>query len=200
MKFSVIMSAWEPWRDICKAVGCMLSQSHSDWDLVVVSDGDPDPIISVARNSQKHHSGGSIQVVSCERAAGLWGNRARRLGLDYCVGEYVCWINHDNIVFPDYLSAHARNIEKTPGCLSVVNIEYWTRHKYFGRFPLGTPRLTKIDLLNFAMPLEIARQVDVFGPATERIHHADWLGFEAASRLIPVEQVPQSDTPVGVHF
>jgi hypothetical protein len=34
------------------------------------------------------------------------------------------------------------------------------------------------DLLNYALPLELARRLDVFGPDEEHIPHADWLAFE----------------------
>lgn len=200
MKFSVIMSVWQPWEDTRRAVASLIAQTHSDWELILVSDGDCNPVVDVFLRVFKHFPDKRVELVCSPRVEGIWGNRARRLGLDYCRGDYVCWVNHDNIVFPDYLSSHARNIAKTPGCLSVVNIECWVRSRYLGVFPFGEPRLAKIDLMNFAMPVGVARQVDVFGPGIETVHHADWLSYEAASKLIPVERVPVDSVPVGIHL
>lgn len=201
MKFSIIMSAWGTWELTRHAIASLISQTHKNWELVLVSDGPMSPVVDVfLRALYQHFPSNKVARVEAERVDGIWGNRARRIGLNYCQGDYVCWINHDNIVFPDYLSSHVRNVEKTPGCLSVVNLECWVRARYYGVFPFGEPRLTKIDLMNFAMPLEVARQVDAFGPAMEKIHHADWLTYEAASKLIPVERVPENAVPVGIHL
>lgn len=200
MKFSIIMSVWQPWEYTRHALASLIPQVHQDWELILVADGEMSPVVDIFLRAFSHWPERRIVTVDSPRVEGIWGNRARRLGLDHCQGDYVCWVNHDNVVFPDYLSSHARNIEKTPGCLSVVNIECWVKSRYYGLFPFGEPRLTKIDLMNFAMPLGIARQVDAFGPAMEKIHHADWLTYEAASKLIPVERVPEKATPVGIHL
>jgi glycosyltransferase involved in cell wall biosynthesis len=200
MKFSIIMSVWQPWDYTRHALASLIPQIHKDWELILVADGEMSPVVDIFIRAFSHWPERRIVTVNSPRVEGIWGNRARRLGLDYCEGDYVCWVNHDNVVFPDYLSSHVRNIEKTPGCLSVVNLECWVKSRYYGIFPNGEPRLTKIDLMNFAMPLEIARQVDAFGPAMEKIHHADWISYEAASKLIPVERVAEDATPVGIHF
>ncbi len=200
MKFSVIMSTWGTWDLTRHAIASLIPQTHRDWELILVSDGDMNPVVDVFLRVFEHFPDKRVEVVCSPRVDGIWGNRARRLGLDYCQGDYVCWVNHDNIIFPDYLASHARNVEKSPGCLSVVNIECWVRSRYYGVFPFGEPRLTKIDLMNFAMPLSVAREIDAFGPAMEKIHHADWLSYEAASKLIPVERVPEHSVPVGIHL
>lgn len=200
MKFSIIMSAWQPWEDIRKAVGCLFCQTYRDWELIVVSDGMRDAAVDLVIRAFHHYPRNRYEVVDCPRVPGIWGNRARRIGLDHCQGDYVVWINHDNIVFPDYLAAHKRNIDSMSGCISVVNLDCWVRMRYYGPFPVRPARLTKIDLMNFAMPLELARKVDAFGPEMEAIHHADWLTYDAATRHAPVVTVPETDVPVGIHF
>ncbi len=200
VKFSVIMSVWEPWEYTRHAIASLVAQTHRDWELILVSDGDMNPVVDVFLRVFQHFPNNRFKIVGSPRVEGIWGNRARRLGLDYCEGDYVCWVNHDNIVFPDYLASHARNVEAAPGCLSVVNIECWVRSRYYGVFPFGEPRLSKIDLMNFAMPLSVAKTVDAFGPVMEKIHHADWLTYEAASKFIPVVRVPADSVPVGIHL
>jgi hypothetical protein len=130
------------------------------------------------------------------RAEGSYGNVARNFALAHAAGEYVCWVNHDNLIFPQYLAAHAANIRKTPGCVSVVDVDYWINDRPHGRYPRRLAR-SRIDLLNYAVPLAVARQVDAFGGASSRVYAADWIVFDACRRLCPVEHNP---VLVGAHF
>jgi glycosyltransferase involved in cell wall biosynthesis len=211
IKFSIIMSAWEDWADLRNAMACVRLQQYQNWELIVVCDGQPTTeaakIYHKVRKRMGHHR---VEIVIADRVEGIWGNRARSIGLDYCTGDYVCWVNHDNVIFPTYLQRHFDNIAGAKeggefGPISVLNIDTWVitsrgSHRYCGVFPEETPRLGGFDLMCMAIPLDLARKVDAFGGSMERIHHADWLIYEAASKATGEVRVPL-DCPVdGIHF
>lgn len=200
VRFSIVMTVFEPWEFLPRGLACVMQQAWSDWELLLVVDGpSPEGRFSpwrAADQIRRACPGRRIELFELPRAEGCWGNASRRYGLQQATGEYVCWVNHDNLIAPRYLAAHAENITKTPRCVSVVDIDLWQHDRYQGRYPRALRR-SRIDLLNFAVPRDVALTGDAFGPAMERVYAADWLVFEACSKVLPVEHRREL---VGTHF
>ena len=200
VRFSIVMTVFEPFDLLRRALSCVVQQRHAEWELLLLVDGPMperrDNPEHLARQLRRHAPNNRIEVAALPRAEGCWGNVGRRHGLDLARGEYVCWINHDNLIAPDYLSAHAENIENKPGCLSVVEVDLWKGDRFFGRYPRRLAA-SKIDLLCFAVPLQTARDVDAFGEAMQRVYAADWLVFDACRKRLPVVE---RRGVVGTHF
>ena len=200
MKFSIAMTAFDTYCFLPRAIACVLQQEHVDWELLLVCDGptpsdDFDPERMLAR-ARRRAPGRRMECWRLPRAEGCYGNVARRFALEQATGDYVCWVNHDNLIAPRYLAAHAENIRKSPGCVSVVDIAYWRNAVPHGPFPRALRR-SRIDLLNFAAPTELCRRVDAFGDGMSREYAADWRVFDALRRLAPVERRAGI---VGTHF
>lgn len=195
------MTAFETFDLLPRALACLLNQVHTAWELLIVVDGPPPrsgrfaPRRLVAQLKARF-GGRRIEVHHLPRAAECYGNVARNFGLQQAGGDYVCWVNHDNLVAPDYLAAHAENIVKRPGCLSVVDIDLWKGDRYHGRYPRRFAA-GRIDLLCFAAPTELALRVNAFGGAASRVYAADWLAFDACRKIAPVVH---NRRLVGTHF
>jgi glycosyltransferase involved in cell wall biosynthesis len=199
VQFSIVMTAFEPFELLPRALCCVLAQSHLEWELVVVVDGPPPGAFAPERLvGQLGACFGTrrVEVHHLPRAEGCYGNVARNFGLGRVRGDYVCWVNHDNLIAPAYLEAHRENVEKSPGCVSVVDIDLWQGDRYHGRYPRRMAA-SNIDLLCFAVPTTLARRVDAFGGKAAGVYAADWLVFDACRKLAPVEQ---NRRLVGTHF
>jgi glycosyltransferase involved in cell wall biosynthesis len=200
-EFSIVMSAFQPWCPIGHALGCVISQTFEDWELLVVPDGEPDEftVTQVTRLIQKWKY--RIRLLSSSRREGCWGNPARNTGTHEAEGRYICWVNHDNLIFPDYLKRHMGNFSamKDGSGISVVPIELSSRGKFLGRYPKQRIKLGGIDLLNFAMPTKFAQEIDAFGEKHAETYEADWLLFQRASQSLPV-RIDECQTPAGIHF
>lgn len=198
--FSIVMTVFEPFHLLPRALSCVIQQGYTNWELLIVIDGDSPSNQFVPRKLvqqlQQHHPELRIQIWNLKRAAGCFGNVSRNFALKHVTGDYICWVNHDNLITPDYLDAHLQNIKKTPGCLSVVDIQLWKNDRYFGRYPRRFAA-SQIDLLCYALPAETARRVNAFGGPAERVYAADWLAFDACRKLIPLEH---NRHLVGTHF
>lgn len=199
-KISIVMTLYETYHFLPRAFAGVMQQNYANWELILVSDGpaarekyDPRRIF---RTLQRGFPSNRAEFHELPRAPGCYGNAARAFGLTRAEGDYVCWVNHDNLISPDYLRTHARNIRRRPGCLSVVDIDLWKEERYRGRFPRGY-RCGKIDLLCYALPTEIARELEAFGPEVERLYAADGKLFEAAARVLSIEHERRL---VGTHF
>lgn len=210
VKFSVVMTVFGTYEFLPRGVACLMDQSYGEWELLVVSDG---PVPRMDSKGGKNREGKfgprrvleplrmmfpekRIEFFELDRAEGCWGNRGRAYGLQEARGEYVCWVNHDNLIGRDYLKQHAENVARRPGCLSVVDIHLWIGDRYRGRYPRAY-RCGRIDLLCYAIPCETARRVEAFGSAMERIYAADGKVFEACARELEIEHTREA---AGHHF
>jgi hypothetical protein len=197
MQFSVVITMHEGDQVFLpRALTCLLNQECQDFELLILVDGaeplspyDPE---ALARQTLP------ARVVRLPRSKTI-GFRERHHSLGLARGEYVAWLNVDNLVYPNWLCTHRSNISRSPpGAISVVNIQYWQRQRYWGVLPRALA-YGVFDLLNYALPLELARKHRVFGPDTERLDYADWIAFERCARDAPVCWDPEQ--PVcACHF
>ncbi len=175
----------------------------------MVSDGPADPSVHHAlRSTRRLWRGRRVLVEECARAPGCWGNPARRRGLELARGTHVVWINHDNLVSPTYLAAHVGNLRSDPRAVSLVGVDLWQGGLFRKRLPEFIEhrpgvagghglRAGRVDLLNYALPCELALGVDAFGPGMEREYAADWTTLEACLKATGWRM---SEGVVGVHF
>lgn len=200
IRFSVVMTVFRPFELLPRALNCLFRQQYTDWELLLVVDGPaPEGPFAPRRcleQMRRRLPGRRLQLWHLPRAEGCYGNVGRHHGLRQARGDYICWVNHDNLISPQYLSAHAENIRKRPGCLSVVDVDLWVGDRYHGVYPRALAR-SRIDLLCFAVPVETARRVDAFGGAMKGVYAADWLVFDACRKLLPIEH---NRRVVGAHF
>lgn len=196
MLFSVVVTVYDKDQIFLPRVATgLLNQTFKDFEVIVVVDGEE----RLREYDPERVFGKTVPAtVVYQPRSGTLGYRERHHSLKLVRGEYVAWLNGDNLVFPNWLQCHHENVTSSPGAISVVNTQYWLKQEYWGVLPRSLT-FTNIDLLNYALPTDLARRMSVFGPDTEREHHADWLAFESCTREAPV--IWNRDQPVcACHF
>jgi hypothetical protein len=194
--FTVVITLFE--RDqifLPRALTCLLNQAFRDFEVLVAVDGetplrpyDPERLCGQTMPGR---------VVYLPRSNTI-GFRERHHSLGLAQGKYIAWLNVDNLVYANWLQNHHDNVRDAEGAISVVNVQYWLRQDYWGVLPRKLA-YGEMDLLNYALPLALARRQNVFGPDVENIPYADWLAFERCSREAAVVWHPEQ--PVcGCHF
>ena len=96
MKFSIIIPTYNRAFFLPKAIESVLSQTFTDWELIVVDDGSTDntrDIVAQYTDSRIRY----IYQTNAERCA------ARNNGISHASGEYVCFLDSDDIYTNDHL-------------------------------------------------------------------------------------------------
>jgi hypothetical protein len=106
-----------------RAIQSVLDQSHEHWQLVVVDDGSDDETST------------ALEQVSDPRVCILRQDHsgdgaARNAGLAAASGEYVAYLDDDNVMHPDWLRAIVWAFNQNPGARVVIGsriVDNWAR-------------------------------------------------------------------------
>ncbi len=98
MKFSIVIPSYNRAAFISQAIESVLAQTYTDWELLIVDDGSTDNTSEVvaAYTDQRIRY---IYQQNAERSA------ARNNGVCHASGEYVCFMDSDNVLKPNRLQS-----------------------------------------------------------------------------------------------
>ncbi len=105
---SVLMPAFDRERFIGAAVESVLTQTHRDFELVIVDDGSSDRTIEVATASGDPR----IRLLRHERNRGI--SAARNTALEAAQGRFIAWLDSDDLARPTRLAEQLRFLEGNP--------------------------------------------------------------------------------------
>src|SRR5262245_57890572 len=119
MFFSVVINVFDAHQMFLpRALTGLLNQTFRDFELLVVVDGEerlhPFDPVDLCRQTVPG------QVIYRPRSH-TDGNRERNFALSVARGNYIVWLNADNLVYPDWLRNHYSNAAGQAGAVSVVN-------------------------------------------------------------------------------
>jgi glycosyltransferase involved in cell wall biosynthesis len=103
--FSIIIPTRNRARLLERCIASILIQSFEDWELIIVDDGSEDNTISIVSNFNDSRITYYFQNHQ-ERSA------ARNHGIDQAKGRYVCFVDDDDTLKPDYLNDFYTYYEK----------------------------------------------------------------------------------------
>lgn len=219
MKFTIVMTVFQKAEMVPRALFSVTQQTHKNWELLIVTDG-PHPKVKelVATFKEKAKLPNRIEYEELPRMEGTWGNPGRRHGMNMGEGDYLVYLSHDCLWTPDYLAAHARNIEAHGDCFSLVSIQYWTSRTwgcpfqelshigrvcdFMGRMPNKSKHpsrleIAEVDLGCMCFPMSVARKIPIFPVMHDFAYQCDWYAFEECRKRLPVAFSPDI---VGAHF
>lgn len=107
--FSIIMPVYNHAEYLPEAVESVLRQSFGDWELIIVDDGSTDESLAIARKFAERD--GRIKVFSQPNAGPA---RARNTALQYARGEWLAFIDSDDIYLPNAIENFVQNIRYNP--------------------------------------------------------------------------------------
>lgn len=107
MKFSVIIPVYNKADTIAKSIDSVIAQDYKDFEIVVVNDGSTDNI----RDVLSYYP--NIKVIN-QPNGGV--SVARNTGISHSVGDYICFLDADDLYMPEHLSTLHFLITKYPKC------------------------------------------------------------------------------------
>lgn len=100
------MPAFNASRYIKEAIESILAQTFTDFELIILNDGSTDDTVSII----KSFSDSRIKLIENEGNKGLAFTRNRLI--DVSQGEYIAWLDSDDIAYPNRLQKEVNFLDK----------------------------------------------------------------------------------------
>lgn len=107
---SVVIPVYNVEQYIEQALDSVLSQSYSNFEIIVVDDQSPDSSIAIVND---RFNDDRIRIVQ-QKNRGLAG--ARNTGVRYANGRYIAFLDSDDFWQPSKLESHILAMEANPHC------------------------------------------------------------------------------------
>lgn len=105
-KVSVVIPAYNAAQYICETIDSVLSQTYKDYEIIVVDDGSTDNTKEIL---QPHM--GKIRYMYKENGGPA---SARNVGIKNAQGEYIAFLDSDDLWLPEKLEKQVRYFEEYP--------------------------------------------------------------------------------------
>lgn len=123
-KISVIVPVYNVEEYLENCLESISNQTETDVEIIVVDDGSPDKSGEIAECYRLKDN--RVRVIHQDNG-GL--SAARNSGLDVAKGKYVCFIDSDDWIEPDYLELLLVGIERYQSNISVLKINKITEYR-----------------------------------------------------------------------
>ena len=158
--FSVIVPVYNVKPYLSKCLDSILSQTFSDFELIIVDDGSTDGSGEICDEYALKDP--RIKVFH-QQNGGL--SAARNTGLDHASGTYVYFADSDDYLMPELLEKGYEQFKQDCDLVAINNYEVnldgkqYARNHKTGRFDFGTPEKRLDFILNHLYKYEISWEV-----------------------------------------
>ena len=98
-----------PW--LAETLDSALTQTYSDIELIVVDDGSEDDSLAIAKSYESKH----VKVISQQNRG---ASAARNVAYKSSKGEYIQYLDADDIISPDKIERQIIHLKNRPDCLA----------------------------------------------------------------------------------
>lgn len=114
---SVITASYNYENYISDTIKSVLAQTFSDWELIIVDDASSDNSVNIIKPFLGDNR---IKLICNETNKGL--SETLKTGLKYATGEWIAFLESDDILTPDCLEKRLQHKDKTDVIFNDVNI------------------------------------------------------------------------------
>ena len=105
---SILIPAYNAEKWIAQTLASAVGQDYPRKEVILVNDGSSDRTLEIAKSFASE----SVKIVSQPNAG---GPAARNQALSRAQGDYIQWLDHDDVLAPDKISAQLRRSATDPG-------------------------------------------------------------------------------------
>lgn len=175
---SVVMATRDRGEHVGTAIGSVVAQTYSNWQLVIVDDGSSDSTSEVLALAADEDS--RIDLAS---TGGVGAAGARNVGLKAARGSWITFIDDDNTMAPGWLRAVVEYTGRATDCESLYGVGL--REDHVGE--VGVPRVLFAPTLDIEQ-LRFDNSIDL-GTLAVRAGHPELNFDESLERYIDWEMV-----------
>ena len=111
-KFSIVVPLFQSNLSyLTQLLDSIMKQTYANWELIFVN-ASPEIEQLTAGLDRLQAEDGRIRVVELEQNEGITLNTAH--GIDAATGDYVCFVDHDDLIEPNTLFEYAQRINEKP--------------------------------------------------------------------------------------
>lgn len=104
-----------------RSIRSFMMQTHSEKELIIVSDGCQKTIDEY----NKHWSDVPfIKLIECSKSKFKWPGSQRQIGINNATGDWICYLDTDDVIHPTHLSNIEYTIRRNPGIEVMLNRGY----------------------------------------------------------------------------
>lgn len=107
-KISVVMPVYNVQKFVKKAIESVLSQTFTDFELIIINDCATDNSLRICQQIHDRR----IRIINHAENKGLAA--ARNTGIRHALGEYVAFIDSDDMWHTEKLQRHCAHLDKNP--------------------------------------------------------------------------------------
>lgn len=97
MKVSVVIPTYNRYDTLPRAIDSVLSQTHKDWELLVIDDGSTDTTPTLFEGGGKYASNEQIRYVPLSNNQGV--HVARNTGIEAATGDFIVLLDSDDELY-----------------------------------------------------------------------------------------------------
>lgn len=176
---SVIMPTYNRARVIEKAIHSVLNQSYKDLELIIVDDGSTDGTQEAVGNLTDQR----IRYIRCDENRGH--SHARNMGIDAAKGEYIAFLDSDNVWVENHLKRRVDMLEGSEKpALVFGNVEMLEEGVSRHIFPSGLRAEDAMDRAALIRLMCMGNQMDTNAVALSRECMACYRFDESMNALV----------------
>jgi glycosyltransferase involved in cell wall biosynthesis len=115
-KISIIIPAWNAEKYIGETIECIMNQDWVNIEILVIDNASEDETISVL----KAINDSRIQVIELKENKGA--SHARNIGLQLATGEYIQYLDADDLLSPNKFHLQYQALQNYPNALAFGNV------------------------------------------------------------------------------
>ncbi|MEM0984870.1 MAG: glycosyltransferase [Pseudomonadota bacterium] len=104
---SIVMPAFNTEAFIGEAIESVRAQTYSNWELLIVEDGSDDRTLKIATDYASKD-----QRIRVFENPGKYQTAARNHAFENALGKYACFLDSDDIMYPDGLRARVKALQE----------------------------------------------------------------------------------------
>lgn len=117
---SIVIPVHNAEKFISDTVASVRSQTHTEWELILVDDGSSDGSLELIKEYESKYE--NIRVVHLEKSQGA--ANARNAGNKVAKGRYLCFLDADDLWDPEKLERQIRFMDEQDAAFSYTNYEF----------------------------------------------------------------------------
>lgn len=118
---SVIIPVYNAEKYLNSCVDSILDQTYTNIEVILINDKSTDNSLEIARKYTKKDK--RVKLVSKETNQGI--NQARKTGFENAIGDYIMFVDDDDIIAKKLVEDHLNALSKTGADVSISKAFWW---------------------------------------------------------------------------